>query len=128
MKHFRIFLLSLTLLLFCAGCSVGPEHDIQITIPAHSTEGYFFSEEEISPRFSTVTLSPGKGLGDCAVGLRETDSSEFVSEPEYMTGGTSVKVKANRGTWYRVGVSTINDTDQDKIIYVQVKGADLQIQ
>ena len=128
MKHLKLFLLSAVLLLLCTGCGMAqPEHDIQITIPAHSTGAFYFSEEQISPTFHNVTLSCGKGLGDCAVTLREADAPVQSDQGHYLTGGLSVKAEAKQGVWYQVGVAVGNDTDVDKVVYVHVKGAEVRI-
>ena len=128
MKHLKLLLLSALMLIFCAGCGmIQPEHEVQITIPAHSTGEFHFSEEQISPVIHTVTLSCGKGLGDCAVTLREAGTPGQPGQGDYLTGGISVKMEAEKGVWYQVGVSALNETDRDKVVYVHVKGADVQI-
>ena len=128
MKHLKLFLLSAVLLIFCTACGMAqPEHDVQITIPAHSTEAFHFSEEQISPVFHTIALSCGKGLGDCGVVLREVDAPVPSDQGHYLTGGISVKAEAQKGVWYQVGVAVGNDTDEDKVVYVHVKGADVRI-
>ena len=127
MKHLKLFFLSV-LLLFCAGCGMPqPEHDVQIVIPAHSTGDFHFSDVELSPVFHNVTLSCGKGLGDCAVTLREVGTPGQSGQGDYLTGGIDLKAEAAKGVWYQVGVSAVNETDADKVVYVHVKGADVRI-
>ena len=128
MKHLKLFILSAVFLIFCAGCGMmQPEHDVQITIPAHSTGEFHFSEQQISPVVHTISLSCGKGLGDCAVVLREAGTPGDPGSGNYLTGGISVKPEAKKGVWYQVGVSTTNESDKDKVVYVHVKGAEVRI-
>ena len=128
MKHLKLLFLSALMLIFCAGCGMmQPEHDVQITIPAHSTGEFYFSEEQVSPVFHTITLSCGKGLGDCSVVLRELDTPVPADAGHYLTGGVPAKVEARKDVWYRVGVSAVNETDRDKVVYVHLRGAEVRI-
>lgn len=89
-----------------------------------------WSDEEISPRGRSITFSCGEGLGDCAVNLLPTEVQEenAYDEAKYLTPGLSVKMDAERGGWFRVGVSVYNEADHDIHVYVCVDNADVRIQ
>ena len=40
------------------------EYQIRATVPAGSTEGFRYSDEEISPKDNTLTIESGEGMGD----------------------------------------------------------------
>ncbi len=122
--------LMLLVLLLCTGCG-GRDHDVKVVIPAGSTgEEMIWSDEEISPRSGSVKLSAGDGLGDCSVGLLPTEGKTETAYDEsvYLTHGISEKLDAEKGAWFRVGVSMGNDTDQDLTVYVHVENVDVRIQ
>lgn len=89
-----------------------------------------WSDEEISPRGRSVTLSCGQGLGDCAVNLLPTQVQEenAYDGAQYLTPGLSVKMKAEQDGWFRVGVSVWNETDHDIDVYVHAENVDVRIQ
>ena len=102
--------------------------DIRIVIPAGSEGGFYYSEEEISPNGSRVILSSGEGIGDTEVVLYSTETKgENNYRPTYMTPGLSVKMDAEKGVWFRVGVNMSNPSNEDKIVYVRVKGVTVRI-
>ena len=102
--------------------------DIKIVIPAGCEGGFYYSEEEISPNGSRVILSSGEGIGDTEVVLYPTEmKSENNYRSTYMTPGLSVKMDAEKGAWFRVGVNMSNPSSEDKIVYVQVKGVTVRI-
>lgn len=120
----------LLVLVLCTGCA-SSEYEISVVVPAGSTgEEICWSEEEISPRKDHITLSGGEQLWDCAVSLLPTQVQEERSyvESQYLTKGTSVKMEAEKGGWFRVGVSAINDTQQDRTIEIRVNPVDVRIQ
>ena len=103
--------------------------DIKIVIPAGSERSTYYSEEEISPTGNKITLLSGEGLGDTEVNLKPTEVTEenAYDEYTYMTPGMPVKIEAEKGGWFRIGVSMSNPTDKDIIVYVRAKGVDVRI-
>lgn len=103
--------------------------DIRIVIPANSGRTVSFSEEEISPCRNSVTLQAGEGLGDTSVILKPTEITreDAYDEFTYMTPGLPVKLYAEKGGWFRVGVTAENPTDKDMVVYVRVKGVLVRI-
>ncbi|MCH5345013.1 MAG: transcriptional regulator [Acetatifactor sp.] len=103
--------------------------DIKIVIPAGGEGPVYYSEEEISPNRNKITLSSGKGLGDTSVVLKPTEVSEenAYDEPAYMTPRLPIKMNAEKGGWFRIGVNMSNPTEEDIVVYVRVKGVEVRI-
>lgn len=104
------------------------EYQIRVTIPAGSTEQFAYSDEEICPRGSTLTIYAGEGLGDAEIVLLPVESKEEkVYVPAYITPGMPVKFEAEKGAWYKIGVNVQNPTDESRDIYVSVNNVDVRI-
>lgn len=103
--------------------------DIKIVVPAGGEGSVYYSSEEISPNRSRITLSSGEGLGDTEVYLLPTEvRQENVYEPPaYMTPGMPVKMDAEKGGWFKIGVAMSNPTNEDIVVYVRAKGVTVRI-
>lgn len=102
---------------------------ITISIPAGSSGAFVYSDEEISPQKSRIILASGKGSGDHEVVLKPLEAKEEnIYEPVYITEGAPVKIDAEKGAWFKVGVNVQNPTDEDRMVSITVKGADVRIQ
>ena len=103
-----------------------PKNDtfhIKIVVPAGAEEGFYYSHEEISPNKNRVILWSEDGMGDTQVILHANGGNdESTDEPVYMTPGMPVKMQAKKGVWYQIGVNVSNPTQEEKIVYVRVKG------
>lgn len=107
-----------------------PKHtyEIKIVIPAHSESGFYYSEEQISPLQNRITVNAGENLGDTEVVLKTVEvKEENAYEPVYLTHGMPVKMEAEKGAWFRVGVNMGNSTDEDVVIYVTVDNITVRI-
>ena len=105
-------------------------YDIKIRIPAGGEGPFYYSDEEISPVRSKITLSSGEGLGDTEVVLISGNiigGTEETYGPTYMTPGMPVKMNVEKGAWFRVGVAMSNSTDEDIVVYVRIKGINVAI-
>ena len=132
-------IIALVLVLVCVfglvGCSKTDTYKIRITVPAGSTEeiiyqeDFAYSDEEISPKCNTITISSGEGLGDTEVVLKPIEvKEENAYEPTYLTPGMPVKMDVEKGAWFKIGVNMQNPTDTDIIVYVEVKGVEVRIE
>lgn len=105
--------------------------DVKIVIPANSEQTFYYSDEEMSPYRDRVILSSGEGLGDTEVVLKPmegiTREDAYDDLRAYMTPGLSVKMYAEKGGWFKVGVLVGNPTDKDIVVYVRVKGVTVRI-
>ena len=127
-------LIALVLALVCVsgfvGCVKNDTHQISITIPAGSTEAFVYSDEEVSATGKKITISCGEGLGDTEVLLSPvSENVETGYVATYLTPGVPVEFDAVavQGEWFKIGVSMQNDTDTDKIVYVEVDGVEMRI-
>lgn len=102
---------------------------IKITLPAGSEARIHYSEEEISPDRYTVTIVSGEGLGDTEVCLKQVgaDGENAWEKSEYLTPGMPVKMNAQKGEWYKIGVAVSNPSDEDRVVSVRVKGVQVRI-
>ena len=133
----KMIALVLTLVCVCGlvGCGKNDIYKIRITVPAGSTEeiiyqeDFVYSDEEISPTGNTITISSGEGLGDTEVVLKPIEvKEENAYEPTYLTPGMPVEMDVEKGAWFKIGVAMQNDTDIDKVVYVEVEGVEVRIE
>ncbi|MCM1189591.1 MAG: M56 family metallopeptidase [bacterium] len=102
--------------------------EIRIVIPAGCEMQICYSDTEVSPLRNRITLSSGEGLGDTEAVLvlaESLDGTPYASS--YMTPGMPVKLKAEKGAWFRVGITASNPSDEDISVYVRVKGVTVRI-
>lgn len=119
----------LCLVLGLTGCGKN-EFDIGITVPAGSESAVVYADEQISPKKSSFTVSAGEGLGDTAVYLKpvEVQEENAYDEGTYLTPGMPVKIEAEKGGWFRIGVSVQNPTEEDMEVFLHVEDVELRIE
>lgn len=119
----------LCLVLGLTGCAKN-EFDIGITVPAGSESMVVYADEQIFPTKSSFTVSAGEGLGDTAVYLKpvEVQEENAYDEGTYLTPGVPVKIEAEKGGWFRIGVSVQNPTEEDMEVFLHVEGIELRIE
>lgn len=104
------------------------EYQIRVTIPAGSTERFSYSDEEVCPKGSTLTVYAGEGLGDAEIVLLPVESKENkVYAPTYITPGMPVKFETEKGAWYKIGLNVQNPADENRDVYVSVNHVDVRI-
>lgn len=129
MKKLIVLVLALACVLALAGCGQNGTYKIRITVPAGSTEAFVYSDEEISAIGKKITISSGEGLGDTEVLLSPVNENvETGYVATYLTSGMPVEFDAVKGEWFKIGVSMQNDTDTDKVVYVEVEGVEVRIE
>lgn len=130
MKKVAALILTLVFVLGLTGCGKNDSYKIRITVPAGSTEVYVYSDEEISPTGNKITISSGEGLGDTEVVLKpiEVKEENAYDEAEYLTPGMPVKMDAEKGAWFKVGISMQNKTDTEITVYVEIEGVEVRIE
>ena len=126
-KCFVLILLSIFILPITA-CSKNDKYEIEIIIPAGSTEAFVYSEEEIMATGNEITIWTGAGLGDTEVILKPVDETvETGYVAEYLTHGMPVKLDAVKDEWFQVGVAVQNDSDRGPIaVSVEVEGVEVR--
>ena len=129
MKKLITLVLAVVCVFSLVGCGKNDTYKIRITVPAGSTEAFVYSDEEMSPTGDIITISSGEGLGDTEVVLKPIEvKEENAYEPTYLTPGMPVEMDVEKGAWFKIGVSMQNDTDTDKIVYVEVEGVEVRIE
>lgn len=105
------------------------DFDIKIVVPAHSQAPVVYSEEEISPTRNNIWIAAGENLGDTEVSLKPVAvrQENAYDQPVYLTPGMPVKMEAEKGGWFRVGINMQNPTDEDIIVYVNVQNVTVRI-
>ena len=129
MKKLLTLVLVLLSVLSLVGCEKNGTYKVRITVPAGSTETFVYSDEEILATGKKITISSGEGLGDTEVILSPVNENvETGYVATYLTSGMPVKFDAVQGEWFKIGISMQNDTDTDKIVYVEVEGVEVRIE
>ena len=129
MRKYIALVLALVCVLALAGCGQNDTYKIRITVPAGSTEEFVYSDEEISATGKKITISSGEGLGDTEVLLSPVNANVEVGYvATYLTAGMPVEFDAVAVEWFKIGVSVQNNTDTDKIVYVEVEGVEVRIE
>lgn len=105
------------------------EYQIRITIPAGSSAGFYYSDEEICPKRNTLTIAKGGRLGDTEVILLPVEVKEenAYDEPVYITAITPAKMDVEKGAWFKIGVNMQNPTVEDMDVYVTVRNVKVRI-
>ena len=135
MKKLIALVLALACVLALTGCGKNDTYKIKIVVPAGSTEeivyqeDFVYSDEEISPIGNKITIYSGDGLGDTEVVLKPISvKEENAYEPTYLTPGMPVEMDVEKGAWFKVGINMQNNTDTDKIVYVEIEGVEVRIE
>lgn len=129
MKKIITLVLTMICILALVSCGKNDTYTISITAPAGSTEEFVYSDEEISATGNKIIISSGEGLGDTEVLLSPVNENvEAGYVATYLTPGMPVEFDAVKGKWFKIGVSIQNDTDSDKVVYVEVKGVEVRIE
>lgn len=104
-------------------------YDIRIVVPAGSRARFVYSDEEISPTKSQILLTAGENLGDTEVVLLPVEVSQenAYDEAVYLTPGMPVKMDAEKGAWFKIGVNVQNPTEEDLVVYVNVDHVEVRI-
>ena len=135
MKKLIALVLTLVCVFALASCGKKDTYKIKIIVPSGSTEeiiyqeDFVYSEEEISPTGNKITIYSGEGLGDTEVVLKPISvKEENAYEPTYITHGLPVEMDVEKGAWFKVGIKMLNNTDTDKVVYVEVEGVEVRIE
>lgn len=122
-------LTALVLALFCVfaltGCGQNAACTVEITIPAGSREPFVFSEEEISPTGSKITIFASEGMEDTEVILKPVNellTPGYVAT--YLAPGSPAEFDTSRGAWFTVGIAVQNPADTDITVRIRIKGAE----
>lgn len=131
MKKYILIILSIIIAIAFVGCGKKEKYEIEILVPAGSTEEFVYSDAEIRPVGNKITIWSGAGLGDTEVILRPVNENvETGYVEEYLTHGVPVKFDTGnvKDEWFKIGVSVQNDSDRVPIaVSVEVEGVEVRI-
>ena len=129
MKKYIPITLSIICLLLLVGCGKKEKHEIEILVPAGSSEAFVYSDEEIRPTGNEITIWAGAGLADTEVVLKPVEiKQENAYDPTYLPHGMPIKMDVEKGGWFKIGVSVQNDSDRGPIaVSVEVEGVEVRI-
>ena len=131
MKKYRPIVLLIICFLLLVGCGKKEKHEIEILVPAGSSEAFVCSDEEICPIGNKITIWAGAGLGDTEVILKPVNENvETGYVAEYLTHGGPVEFDTSKvkDQWFKIGVSVQNDSDRGPIaVSVEVEGVEVRI-
>ena len=135
MKKLVAIVLALLCVLSLVGCGKNNTYEIGIVVSPDEIEvgGYQeeldYSDEEISPIGNKIIIYGTQSLGDASIVLIPTEADTKAEyQPAYITPGLPVEFEVEAGKWYKIGVAKYNDTNTDKIVYVEVKGVEVRIE
>jgi hypothetical protein len=122
MKKFLAILLILSTILTLSACGRRDKWEISIGIPAGSTEEYVFSDTEFCPSRKNIIISSAEGAEDVIIVLKPVETKKDKTyEPVKLTKDNPIKIEAERGGWFKVGVKMQNPTDEYIRVSVNVE-------
>lgn len=121
MRKAYLIVILLMLLFTITSCDKRSDFEISIVIPAAE---YVYSDEEISPLKSHITISSSEESGDTQIVLKAVESKS-IYRTSYLTPGIPIEMDVEKGAWFKVGVSIKNTTDED--IKVQIRIQDIEV-
>lgn len=128
MKKYISIIVSILCIISLGGCSKNNTYEIEIIIPAGSTEAFVYSDEEVSTIGNKITISAGLDIVDTEIILKDVDeTAETGYVAQYLTKGRPVEYDAEKGSWYKIGVAIQNDSDVDMTVSVKVEGVEVRI-
>ena len=131
MKKYISIILSMLFIFSLVGCGKKEKYEIEILVPAGSTEAFVYSDAEIRPIGNKIRIWSGAGLGDTEVILQPVNENvETGYVAEYLTHGVPVEFDTIncKEEWFKIGVSVHNDSNRGPIaVSVEVEGVEVRI-
>ena len=90
-----------------------------------NSENFVFSDQEISPTGSKITLSTDTAVVLKLSQVREENSYELTTS---LMQGTSIEVPVEKDTWYKIGVTTESPSDVNTVVNVEIGGVEVRIE
>lgn len=130
MKKFALLLLTFSLMTAFSGCGGSRDVEIHIVIPAGTTEEFVYSEAEVSPVWNRIEVRTTAQMPDTAVTLQPSSEprQQTAEGTSYLTHGVRVRLEAEKGEWYRIGVKAHNPGDTDLVFVLTVSDAMVRIE
>lgn len=129
MKKLVITVLILVYVLGLTSCVSKEPYTIEFTIPPGSSDGFIYSDQEISPNRNKLIIRAGAGISERDILLKPVQvQEENAYEPVTLKQEDSVKIRAEKGAWYKIGVEAYNQNDVPIAVEVIVENASIRIE
>lgn len=129
MKRILAAVIILACMVGLTSCISKEPYTIEFTIPPGSSEDFVFSVQEISPNRSKLTIRAGAGISERDIILKPVQvQEENAYEPVTLKQEDSVKIKVEKGAWYKIGVAAHNPNDVPIAVEVIVENAEIRIE
>lgn len=129
MKKILATVLIIACMVGFTSCKSKEPYTIEFTIPPGSAEDFIYSDQEISPNRNRLTISAGAGISERDIILKPVQvKEENAYEPVVLKQGDSVKIKVEKGAWYKIGVAALNPNDVPIAVEVIVENATIRIE
>ena len=129
MKKLVITVLILVYILGLTSCVSKEPYTIEFTIPPGSSDGFIYSDQEISPNRNKLIIRAGAGISERDILLKPVQvQEENAYEPVTLKQEDSVKIRVEKGAWYKIGVAAYNPNDVPIAVEVIVENASIRIE
>lgn len=129
MKKLVITVLILVYVLGLTSCVSKEPYTIEFTIPPGSSDGFIYSDQEISPNRNKLIIRAGAGISERDILLKPVQvQKENAYEPVTLKQEDSVKIRVEKGAWYKIGVAAYNPNDVPIAVEVIVENASIRIE
>ena len=129
MKKLVITVLILDYVLGLTSCVSKEPYTIEFTIPPGSSDGFIYSDQEISPNRNKLIIRAGAGISERDILLKPVQvQKENAYEPVTLKQEDSVKIRVEKGAWYKIGVAAYNPNDVPIAVEVIVENASIRIE
>ena len=129
MKKLVITVLILVYVLGLTSCVSKEPYTIEFTIPPGSSDGFIYSDQEISPNRNKLIIRAGAGISERDILLKPVQvQEENAYEPVTLKQEDSVKIRVEKGAWYKIGIAAYNPNDVPIAVEVIVENASIRIE
>ena len=129
MKRLIALVLVLVSVLCLVGCTMQSEYAIRIVVPAGSQGEFIYSDEEISSRKRRLEIKSIDMPEDAEFVLIPVgETQENVYECTDFPKGEPMLIDVEKGTWYKIGITVENTTNEDIIVVFHVVNAKVRIE
>lgn len=128
MKRLIALLLMLSCVLGFAGCDA-KTNSFRIIIPAGSQGEFIYSDAELLPRQNHLVIQALDIPEDAQFVLMPIDvTQENAFQCTNFPNAEPMRIEAEKGVWYKIGIAVQNLADKDIIIIFNVENAKVRIE
>ncbi len=121
MKKIISLIIVFACMLLLVGCYTKTE-SIKIIIPAGSQGDFIYSDAELSPQKSRIEIKSIDMPNDAKFVLKPiNETKENTYECTNFPKGQPLLIEAEKGEWYKIGISLQNSTDEDIVIVLHIE-------